>query len=102
MVEAYGCALGGSLGQQARDQDHGRLTVDQSDSLDKTERAITTAEFDAVIFDLDGVVTHTASVHARAWKRVLMANRATTACGVSSHRARSSFPTATRPMDRTS
>jgi trehalose 6-phosphate phosphatase len=35
-----------------------------------TERAITIAEFDAVIFDLDGVVTHTASVHARAWKRV--------------------------------
>ncbi len=36
----------------------------------QTERAITKAEFDAVIFDLDGVVTHTAAVHARAWKRV--------------------------------
>jgi alpha,alpha-trehalase len=44
--------------------------VEQSDSLDPTERAITREEFDAVIFDLDGVVTHTASVHARAWKRV--------------------------------
>ncbi len=36
----------------------------------KTERRITSAEFDAVIFDLDGVVTHTAAVHAHAWKRV--------------------------------
>jgi alpha,alpha-trehalase len=35
-----------------------------------TERKITRAEFDAVIFDLDGVVTHTAAVHAQAWKRV--------------------------------
>jgi beta-phosphoglucomutase family hydrolase len=35
-----------------------------------TERAISRREFDAVIFDLDGVVTHTAAVHARAWKQV--------------------------------
>jgi trehalose-phosphatase len=28
------------------------------------------AEFDAVIFDLDGVVTRTASVHAAAWKQL--------------------------------
>lgn len=34
------------------------------------ERSVSSSEFDAVIFDLDGVVTHTASVHARAWKRV--------------------------------
>ena len=26
--------------------------------------------FDAVIFDLDGVVTNTARVHAAAWKRL--------------------------------
>jgi beta-phosphoglucomutase family hydrolase len=26
--------------------------------------------FDALIFDLDGVITQTASIHARAWKRV--------------------------------
>ncbi len=32
-------------------------------------KSISTADFDAVIFDLDGVVTRTASVHARAWKR---------------------------------
>lgn len=37
---------------------------------DRSEQAISPAAFDAVIFDLDGVVTHTASVHARAWKRV--------------------------------
>lgn len=29
------------------------------------------ADFDAVIFDLDGVITDTASVHAEAWKRML-------------------------------
>jgi trehalose 6-phosphate phosphatase len=34
------------------------------------EKSINTADFEAVIFDLDGVVTRTASVHARAWKRV--------------------------------
>lgn len=33
-------------------------------------RAVGRTEFDAVIFDLDGVVTRTASVHAEAWKRV--------------------------------
>jgi beta-phosphoglucomutase-like phosphatase (HAD superfamily) len=26
--------------------------------------------FDAVIFDLDGVITHTASVHSAAWKQM--------------------------------
>ena len=26
--------------------------------------------FDAVLFDLDGVLTATANVHARCWKRV--------------------------------
>src|SRR6516162_8764944 len=26
--------------------------------------------FDALIFDLDGVITQTASIHARAWKRL--------------------------------
>ncbi len=34
------------------------------------DNAISRARFDAVIFDLDGVVTHTAAVHARAWKQV--------------------------------
>ena len=27
-------------------------------------------EFDAVVFDMDGVVTKTAAVHATAWKRL--------------------------------
>ena len=31
---------------------------------------LTRARFDAVIFDLDGVVTRTARQHARAWKRM--------------------------------
>ena len=31
---------------------------------------ITREHFDAVIFDLDGVVTQTARVHAAAWKRL--------------------------------
>ena len=35
-----------------------------------TERAINATDFDAVIFDLDGVITHTAALHARAWKQV--------------------------------
>ena len=33
-------------------------------------RAVNTAEFDAVIFDLDGVVTRTARLHAQAWKLI--------------------------------
>lgn len=40
------------------------------DSAGRGERAISRAGFDAVVFDLDGVVTHTAAIHARAWKRV--------------------------------
>ncbi len=32
--------------------------------------AISPAEFDAVIVDMDGVVTRTATIHAEAWKRV--------------------------------
>ncbi len=36
----------------------------------KTSYTIPTTVFDAVIFDLDGVVTDTASVHAAAWKRM--------------------------------
>jgi alpha,alpha-trehalase len=35
-----------------------------------TEVSISRAEFDALIFDLDGVVTQTAAVHAAAWKRL--------------------------------
>ena len=41
---------------------------------------IDVARFDALIFDLDGVITETASTHARAWKQVFdefLARRAT-------------------------
>jgi trehalose 6-phosphate phosphatase len=34
------------------------------------DRTISRADFDAVIFDLDGVVTRTARLHAQAWKQV--------------------------------
>jgi trehalose 6-phosphate phosphatase len=36
----------------------------------KTARAVHAPDFEAVIFDLDGVITDTASVHAAAWKRM--------------------------------
>ncbi|MGQ9647109.1 MAG: trehalose-phosphatase [Thermodesulfobacteriota bacterium] len=36
----------------------------------KTAYPVSAADFEAVIFDLDGVVTDTASVHAAAWKRM--------------------------------
>jgi len=39
--------------------------------LRKTAYTVLTTGFDAVIFDLDGVVTDTASVHAAAWKMML-------------------------------
>ena len=32
--------------------------------------ATTTPQFDAVIFDLDGVITKTASIHTKAWKEI--------------------------------
>src|SRR6187200_1917830 len=33
-------------------------------------RAITREAFDAILFDLDGVITNTAEVHAACWKRM--------------------------------
>jgi beta-phosphoglucomutase family hydrolase len=36
----------------------------------QSHRVITPEKFDAVLFDLDGVLTETASVHAKAWKRM--------------------------------
>ena len=38
--------------------------------MDSTRVSIEKSRFDAVIFDLDGVVTQTAAVHAAAWKRL--------------------------------
>ena len=33
-------------------------------------RAITREAFDAILFDLDGVITNTAEVHAACWKKM--------------------------------
>jgi alpha,alpha-trehalase len=38
--------------------------------VDSIKATIARTEYDAVIFDLDGVVTQTAAVHAAAWKRL--------------------------------
>lgn len=38
--------------------------------MESRRATITAGEYDAVIFDLDGVVTQTAAVHAAAWKRL--------------------------------
>ena len=46
----------------------------------RTENPITKEKFDAVLFDLDGVLTATAKVHAAAWKKIFdeyLQNRAT-------------------------
>ena len=36
----------------------------------KTERAVTSDRYDAVLLDLDGVITDTASIHAACWKQM--------------------------------
>jgi alpha,alpha-trehalase len=51
------------------------MTTDKQDA----PLEIRTEQFDAVIFDLDGVITDTASVHGAAWKQMFnewLANRA--------------------------
>ena len=37
---------------------------------EKSTHNITRERYDAVLFDLDGVITNTASVHAACWKQV--------------------------------
>ena len=54
-------------------QEKGIAIVKESDCIDITPDA-----FSAVIFDLDGVVTDTAALHARAWKRMFDAYLADT------------------------
>jgi beta-phosphoglucomutase-like phosphatase (HAD superfamily) len=44
-------------------QGRGSVSVSENQPLHSARTA-----YDAVIFDMDGVVTDTASVHARAWK----------------------------------
>ena len=51
----------------------GRTVIERSSLLERLPVAslvISPARYDAVIFDLDGVVTDTASVHAAAWRRL--------------------------------
>ena len=36
----------------------------------KTERTVTSDRYDAVLLDLDGVITDTASIHAACWKQM--------------------------------
>ena len=36
----------------------------------ETERVITRERYDAVLLDLDGVITDTASIHAACWKQM--------------------------------
>ena len=36
----------------------------------ETERAIIRDRYDAVLLDLDGVITDTASIHAACWKQM--------------------------------
>ena len=36
----------------------------------KTRFVISKSKFDAVIFDLDGVITQSAKIHAKAWKEM--------------------------------
>ena len=37
---------------------------------DRSKNPVTRDRFDAVLFDLDGVLTSTAAIHAAAWKRM--------------------------------
>ncbi|MDJ0949563.1 MAG: trehalose-phosphatase [Alphaproteobacteria bacterium] len=43
---------------------------ERSGAVPRGHPIIAAAEFDALLFDLDGVVTRTADVHAHCWKRV--------------------------------
>ncbi|MFQ5561689.1 MAG: HAD family hydrolase, partial [Nitrospinota bacterium] len=38
--------------------------------MEKTSQRVTRRHFDAVLFDLDGVLTDTARVHASCWKKM--------------------------------
>jgi len=82
--------------------------------VDSIKATIARTEYDAVIFDLDGVVTQTAAVHAAAWKRLFdayLAERAARtgtspggASGASgaagaAHPAAGGAPDALRPFD---
>ena len=64
--------------------------------MDSNKATIARTEYDAVVFDLDGVVTQTAAVHAAAWKRLFDACLAERAARAS---AAGDTPGALRPFD---
>jgi hypothetical protein len=43
---------------------------DRSARQSESKRAITRDRYDAVLLDLDGVITDTASIHAACWKQM--------------------------------
>jgi phosphoglycolate phosphatase-like HAD superfamily hydrolase len=43
---------------------------EQSTRQPESKRAITRDQYDAVLLDLDGVITDTASIHAACWKQM--------------------------------
>src|SRR3974390_1414563 len=50
--------------------DSGLEMGERSMSQSKSRPAITRGKYDAILFDLDGVITNTASLHAASWKQV--------------------------------
>ena len=52
------------------DQNPGSGTTIEAEAGPPSLQVVDARDFDAVIFDLDGVITRTARVHAAAWKRL--------------------------------
>jgi beta-phosphoglucomutase family hydrolase len=50
--------------------DASAVAAEQPMRRPRSRRAITRDRYDAVLFDLDGVITDTASLHAASWKRM--------------------------------
>ena len=65
----------GAGGDQQRSRDREGDTVSETDKglwnrQRESKSAITRDRYDAVLLDLDGVITDTASVHAACWKEL--------------------------------
>jgi beta-phosphoglucomutase-like phosphatase (HAD superfamily) len=57
-----------------------RMTGERTMRQPESKRAISRDQYDAILLDLDGVITDTASVHAACWKQMFdeyLLNRAT-------------------------
>jgi beta-phosphoglucomutase-like phosphatase (HAD superfamily) len=52
------------------DDSMSETNAERSARQSKSKRAITRGQYDAVLLDLDGVITDTASVHAVCWKEM--------------------------------